>query len=163
MGLPCGSPLTRAKHFPLPHRPLSLVSDRPHRLRQYAGLALVIIAYVGGIIGWSCAVLEVDNQSSSAADTTQAHRTHAESLPVGAPRLVAPPIAQSPPRVDARGERRPAPRRAQNSVGGDPAAIVPLHRSTVDWDELACRTSSRGDGAWRRDDLDLAGTTNGIV
>ena len=71
------------------------MSDRPHRLRQYAGLALVIIAYVGGIIGWSCAVLEVDNQSSSAADTTQAHHTHAESLPLGAPRLVAPPIAQS--------------------------------------------------------------------
>lgn len=36
-----------------------LVSDGSHRYRQYAGLALVIIAYVGGIIGWSCAVLQV--------------------------------------------------------------------------------------------------------
>ena len=139
------------------------MSDRPHRLRQYAGLALVIIAYVGGIIGWSCAVLEVDNQFSSAADTTQAHRTHAESLPVGAPRLVPLPIAQSPLRIDIRRERRPVRKRAQDSVGGGPAVVVSLHRPTVDWDELARRTSSRGGGAWRWDDLDLAGTTNGIV
>ena len=139
------------------------MSDRPHRLRQYAGLALVITAYVGGIIGWSCAVLKVENQPSSSADTTQAHRTHAESLLLSAPRLVAPPIAQSPPRIDTRRERRPVRKRAQDSVGGGPAVVVSLHRPTVDWDELAHRTSSRGDGAWRRGDLDFAGTKNGVV
>lgn len=44
------------------------VPDDTPRYRQYAGLALVIIAYVGGIIGWSCAVLQVEADSSSATN-----------------------------------------------------------------------------------------------
>jgi hypothetical protein len=43
------------------------VADGPHPSRQYAGLALVVIAYVGGIIGWSCAVLDVSSPSTSNA------------------------------------------------------------------------------------------------
>jgi hypothetical protein len=46
------------------------VSDTDSRARQYAGLALVIIAYVGGIIGWSWATLTVD-PDPAASDTTQ--------------------------------------------------------------------------------------------
>ena len=58
------------------------VSNGSPRYRQYAGLALVIIAYVGGIIGWSCAVLQVDPQPST--DPEPAEATH---------RRVAPPVA----------------------------------------------------------------------
>jgi len=49
------------------------VADGPHPFRQYAGLALVLIAYVGGIIGWSCAVLNVSSApTSSDADAARA-------------------------------------------------------------------------------------------
>lgn len=49
------------------------MADGPHPFRQYAGLALVLIAYVGGIIGWSCAVLDVSSSPTSDTDTLQAH------------------------------------------------------------------------------------------
>ena len=48
------------------------MADGPHPSRQYAGLALVLIAYVGGIVGWSCAVLDVSSSPSSDTDTAQA-------------------------------------------------------------------------------------------
>lgn len=46
------------------------MSDSESRFRSYLGLALVIVAYVGGIIGWSCAALTVDSDNS-APDTAQ--------------------------------------------------------------------------------------------
>ena len=46
------------------------VSDSNQRLRQYAGLAFVMIAYLGGIVGWSYAVSSV-NSEPSPPDTTQ--------------------------------------------------------------------------------------------
>lgn len=54
------------------HDPLLFVADGPNPSRQYAGLALVLIAYVGGIIGWSCAVLNTSSPSTSDADTAPA-------------------------------------------------------------------------------------------
>lgn len=48
------------------------MADGPHPYRQYAGFALVLVAYVGGIIGWSCAVLNVSSPSTSDADPAQA-------------------------------------------------------------------------------------------
>lgn len=47
------------------HALLLFVADAPHPTRQYAGLALVVIAYVGGIIGWSCAVLNASSPTTS--------------------------------------------------------------------------------------------------
>ncbi len=49
------------------------MADGPHPSRQYAGLALVLIAYVGGIIGWSCAVLDVSSSPSADTDPAQVH------------------------------------------------------------------------------------------
>lgn len=54
------------------HDPLLSVADGPHPSRQYAGLALVLVAYVGGIVGWSCAVLNVSSPSTSDAGPAQA-------------------------------------------------------------------------------------------
>lgn len=45
------------------------MSDADSRYRQYAGLAFVLVAYVGGIIGWSWATLTVAPEPS-APDTT---------------------------------------------------------------------------------------------
>lgn len=56
---------------------LCLVSDSSQRLRQYAGLAVVIVAFVGGIVGWSWAAFSVDS-TPSAPDTTH---TRVESTP----------------------------------------------------------------------------------
>jgi len=58
----------------LSHQSHDLVSDGSRRYRQYAGLALVLIAYVGGIIGWSCAVVRVDAESSGADSTQSVHQ-----------------------------------------------------------------------------------------
>lgn len=45
------------------------------RHRQYIGLAVVILAYVGGIIGWSWAVCSLDPATAEApADTTSVYR-----------------------------------------------------------------------------------------
>lgn len=60
--------------------PTCTVSDADSRYRQYVGLALIIIAYVGGIIGWSWATFTVDSKPSS-PDTTQ---TRVESPPTEA-------------------------------------------------------------------------------
>lgn len=43
--------------------------DVDSRTRQYAGLAFVIVAYLGGIIGWSWAALTVD-PAPTPPDTT---------------------------------------------------------------------------------------------
>jgi hypothetical protein len=48
------------------------VSDADSRYRQYAGLALIILIYVGGIVGWSWATLTVE-PDPTAPDTSQAH------------------------------------------------------------------------------------------
>jgi hypothetical protein len=40
-------------------------------VRQYVGLALVILAYLGGIAGWTWAVQTVDADRSSPGDTTE--------------------------------------------------------------------------------------------
>lgn len=45
------------------------MSDSNQRWRQYAGLAFVIVAYVGGIVGWSWAVFAVDPEPSSPGTT----------------------------------------------------------------------------------------------
>lgn len=39
------------------------VSSSAHRIRQYAGIALVVVAYVGGILAWSWAVWTVDSDA----------------------------------------------------------------------------------------------------
>ena len=45
------------------------MSNADSRTRQYAGLALVVVAYLGGIIGWSWATLTVESEPA-APDTT---------------------------------------------------------------------------------------------
>lgn len=42
------------------------MSDGPHKYRQMAGLALVVVVYLGGIVGWTCAVLDVETTGASA-------------------------------------------------------------------------------------------------
>jgi uncharacterized oligopeptide transporter (OPT) family protein len=44
------------------------------RHRQYLGLALVIIVYVGGIIGWSWAVYSLNRAPDVPADTAAVHQ-----------------------------------------------------------------------------------------
>lgn len=46
-------------------------SSSARRVRQYVGLALVILAYLGGIVGWTWAVQTVDADRSSPSDTTE--------------------------------------------------------------------------------------------
>ncbi|MFB6249908.1 MAG: hypothetical protein ABEL97_15205 [Salinibacter sp.] len=46
-------------------------SSASRRVRQYVGLALVILAYLGGIVGWTWAVQTIDADRSSPADTTE--------------------------------------------------------------------------------------------
>lgn len=50
------------------------MSDLPTRYRRYAGLAIVILVYLGGILGWSWAVTTVES-ASTAADSTAVHTT----------------------------------------------------------------------------------------
>lgn len=45
------------------------VPDSDQRYRQYAGLAVVIVAFVGGIVGWSWAALSVESGPSSPDST----------------------------------------------------------------------------------------------
>jgi len=53
-----------------PSAPASVSSTSSRRLRQYVGLALVVLAYVGGIIGWTWAVQTVDPPPSAPRDST---------------------------------------------------------------------------------------------
>ena len=48
------------------HHPSALVPNIPRRYRQYAGLALVIAVYLGGIGGWSCAVTNLERTTAPA-------------------------------------------------------------------------------------------------
>ena len=50
------------------------MASSPNRTRQYVGLAIIVIAFIGGIIGWSWAALTVEPAETSAApaDSTQA-------------------------------------------------------------------------------------------
>jgi len=41
----------------------------PRRLRRYAGLVLVVLAYLGGILGWAWAVQTVETDRPAPADT----------------------------------------------------------------------------------------------
>lgn len=45
------------------------MSASSRRIRQYVGLAIVVTAYVGGMIGWSWAALTVESEPG-APDTT---------------------------------------------------------------------------------------------
>lgn len=42
--------------------------DRRHR--QYAGLVIIVVAFVGGILGWSWAALSVDREAPPPRDAT---------------------------------------------------------------------------------------------
>ncbi|WP_146109987.1 hypothetical protein [Salinibacter sp. 10B] len=57
------------------------MSDSTRRYRQYVGLALVIITYVGGIIGWSWAAVTVE-PTPTAPDEAY---TRVEPLPSSEP------------------------------------------------------------------------------
>lgn len=84
------------------------MSDGPHPYRQYVGLALVIIAYVGGIIGWSCAVRQVEERPSTAVDTTPPYHSDTDLSSTGAHRLSSLfPAAERRGDADLRWERRP--------------------------------------------------------
>jgi hypothetical protein len=52
------------------------------RRRQYIGLAVVIIAYLGGIIGWSWAVSSLDRAPAPPADTTAVEEVRTDAQPV---------------------------------------------------------------------------------
>ncbi|MEF8940763.1 MAG: hypothetical protein V5A22_13035 [Salinivenus sp.] len=45
-------------------------SSASRRVRQYVGLALVILTYLGGIVGWTWAVQTVDADRAASTDTT---------------------------------------------------------------------------------------------
>lgn len=63
------------------------MSDVDSRSRQYAGLAFVIIAYVGGIIGWSWATLTVESGPTEPDTTqTQLESSPPEAAPTSSPR-----------------------------------------------------------------------------
>ncbi len=66
--------------------------------RQYAGLAFVILTYVGGIIGWSCAVQQVESTPPPNGSA------QVQAVSVGA----TPSAAVSVPTVF---DNRPSPRR----------------------------------------------------
>lgn len=68
------------------------MSDVDSRSRQYAGLALIIIAYVGGIIGWSWATLTVES-GPPGPDTTQ---TQVESSPLEPSSATSPDAEPTP-------------------------------------------------------------------
>lgn len=56
------------------------VPNVSRRYRQYVGLTLVIVVFVGGIIGWTYATLQVDSSSPAPADTTGSPPTAVEVL-----------------------------------------------------------------------------------
>lgn len=56
------------------------VSDSPSRTRQYAGLAVVIVVYLGGIVGWSWAVTSL-NSEPTPPDTVQTPPSSSEASP----------------------------------------------------------------------------------
>jgi hypothetical protein len=49
----------------------AFVSSSSRRVRQYVGLALVILTYIGGIVGWTWAVQTVDADRAAPRDTTE--------------------------------------------------------------------------------------------
>jgi drug/metabolite transporter (DMT)-like permease len=49
----------------------AFVSSSSRRVRQYVGLALVILAYLGGSVGWTWAVQTVDADRAAPTDTTE--------------------------------------------------------------------------------------------
>ncbi|WP_263787371.1 hypothetical protein [Salinibacter grassmerensis] len=55
--------------------------------RQYAGLAFVILTYVGGIIGWSCAVQQAEPASPPE------NSAQVQAVPFGSERWATPPPA----------------------------------------------------------------------
>lgn len=59
--------------------PLYRIRMSSRRVRQYAGLALVILAYIGGIIGWSWAVQSVEAPDAPPADSTAVVRLPPQS------------------------------------------------------------------------------------
>lgn len=57
--------------------------DDPHRFRRYAGLTLILIVYVGGIIGWSCAALRVPPSSTVETDSNHSRPSAATQTSFG--------------------------------------------------------------------------------
>lgn len=57
--------------------------DDPHRFRRYAGLTLILIVYVGGIIGWSCAVLRVSPSPTVETSSNQSRLSVAPQTAFG--------------------------------------------------------------------------------
>lgn len=102
--------------------------------RQYAGLAFVILTYVGGIIGWSCAAQQVESASPP--------NSSAQTVSVDA----APPAASVPTAVDAWSSRaRPAPDgRAQDRLRLL-SPLVPSHQTLTPpygWSDVDARIAS---------------------
>jgi len=64
---------------------MSVPVSSPRRLRQYAGLALVILVYLGGILGWTWAVQTVESPPAAPADTTAVVTPTADTPPVDRP------------------------------------------------------------------------------
>jgi len=61
-----------------------LIVSSSRRYRQYAGLALVLLAYVGGILAWTWAVQTVETDGAPAADTTAVETPAADPVSVPA-------------------------------------------------------------------------------
>lgn len=69
-----GAPFSTVRRndvFPSFATSIAFVSTSSRRVRQYVGLALVIFAYLGGIVGWTWAVQTVDADRSPSRDTTE--------------------------------------------------------------------------------------------
>ena len=81
------------------HQASALVSNLPRRYRQYAGLALVIAVYLGGIGGWSCAVTNLE-RAAAPAPSSHLHSSDHLRLPhlhSPLPRTHAPPARPNIP------------------------------------------------------------------
>lgn len=110
--------------------------DGPPPYRQYAGLAFVILTYVGGIVGWSCAVQQVD----STAPPEAAAQVQALSVE-DTPQATAAPAAV---RLTSFRERRPSSGRVLNrfvSVLSPVPSHQPLTTSNG-WADMDARAAS---------------------
>ncbi|MFB6231332.1 MAG: hypothetical protein ABEL04_09260 [Salinibacter sp.] len=61
------------------------------RYRQYLGLVFLIVVFVGGMIGWTCATLQVKSSGPAPADTTGSVQVNTVVL-----RASVPPVDRSP-------------------------------------------------------------------
>jgi len=70
-----------------------LVAVSSRRFRQYAGLTFVLLAYLGGILGWTWAVQTVETDDARPADTTAVEAPAPDS--VGGPAVPVRPATDS--------------------------------------------------------------------